>query len=129
MLQFRVSHSMDEIKDEECEVDCWVIPRRNFGQGCTLRYALYRLLVQGLRRCQGTFPLAPPANVPTSRYRELCSGVPVWAGSNGQLQYEHPDGYTREFDQDGVFYRAQGQAPVVDDNGEKVWDTAPLWGS
>lgn len=57
MLQFRAD-TREAIKFIRCEVDCWVIPRENPG-GCTFKTALYRLMVQGLRRCQGRWALQP----------------------------------------------------------------------
>jgi len=50
LFQFRTPR-LDKIIDEDCPVDCWVLPRTS--SYCTLRYALYRLLAQGWRRCQG----------------------------------------------------------------------------
>lgn len=49
ILQFRAQTPRD-IRDENCAVDCWVLPLET--SFCTFRYALYRLMVQGLRRCQ-----------------------------------------------------------------------------
>lgn len=43
-----------------CEADCWAIPRMNL-QGCILRYAFYRLLAQGFRRCQSEYALSTVA--------------------------------------------------------------------
>ncbi|KAM7210611.1 hypothetical protein V8F06_014001, partial [Rhypophila decipiens] len=51
MLQFRAA-KLDAIRDPDCTVDCWVFPGKN-PNGIPLRFAFYRLLVQGFRRCQG----------------------------------------------------------------------------
>jgi len=50
MLQFR-AESPEGIKDLNCKIDGWLIPRVNGDNGVTLRYALYRFLAQGFRRC------------------------------------------------------------------------------
>jgi hypothetical protein len=50
MLQFKATERVS-IKDANCEVDCWVLPRQSIN-GSTLRYGLYRLLALGFRRCQ-----------------------------------------------------------------------------
>ncbi|KAK3317210.1 hypothetical protein B0T19DRAFT_479337 [Cercophora scortea] len=52
LLQFRAA-TREDLKKEDCEVDCWILPRKNSVGGCTLRYGFYRLLAQGFRRCQG----------------------------------------------------------------------------
>jgi hypothetical protein len=76
MLQFRANEKVN-IRDTECEVDCWAIPRENEG-GCTLRYSLYRLLVQGFRKCQGLRSLQVSLNRFRPSFRQFYSGSPVW---------------------------------------------------
>ncbi|AEO59667.1 hypothetical protein MYCTH_2308128 [Thermothelomyces thermophilus ATCC 42464] len=56
MLQFRATSPWD-IRRADCAVDCWVIPITK--STCSLRYALYRLLVQGFRRCQAAAAARP----------------------------------------------------------------------
>ncbi|EWZ77924.1 hypothetical protein FOXG_21397 [Fusarium oxysporum f. sp. lycopersici 4287] len=97
LLQFR-AHRVEGIKNEDCEIDSWMIPVKN--SSCSLRYALYRLLAQGWRRCQGEVAAVTGFTVgglaPCSR--EYYTGVPIWKAANGQRQKSHPLGYQRTVD-------------------------------
>jgi hypothetical protein len=119
MLQFRAQRA-EAIRDANCPVDCWVIPAA--GSTCTLRYALYRLLVQGLRRCQGSAAPRLTVGTMTEYRREFFTGRPVWR-HEGQSSLEHPEGYVRQIDPDtGALFWGN---PLVQE--ESVWETAPLW--
>lgn len=120
MLQFRAGQKSD-IKNANCEVDAWVIPRALNGE-LTLRYALYRFIVQGIRRCQGAnaLPTTPDSLKPADR--EFFSGRPVW-NVGGKYVYEHPGGWERELDEQwGAFYWIKDG-----DLQNRVWDTKVLW--
>lgn len=121
MLQFRAKEKGD-IKKADCQVDCWVIPREHTGD-LTLRSALYRLLLQGVRRCQGaTATSAAPGGV-RPLYREFFSGLPVWKASGGGFAYEHPGGWDRVLDVNtGAFYWTKDGSPT-----SLVWDTRYFW--
>ncbi|KAK3317509.1 hypothetical protein B0T19DRAFT_405201 [Cercophora scortea] len=95
LLQFRAS-KLDNIADEDCPVDCWVFPTSS--SYCTLRYALYRLLAQGWRRCQG-MSAAGQLTVGGLREhtREFFSGRPIW-NVDGVHSGDHPGGYQRSVD-------------------------------
>ncbi|KAK3938580.1 hypothetical protein QBC46DRAFT_365378 [Diplogelasinospora grovesii] len=101
MLQFR-ANDKGKIKDAKCEVDCWVIPREN-GGGCTVRYGLYRLLVQGFRKCQGLRSYEVSLGGIRPSFRQFYSGRPVWK-VDGQNFGNHPQ-----------------------DGGNRVWDTPSFW--
>ncbi|KAI1144720.1 hypothetical protein F4825DRAFT_445647 [Nemania diffusa] len=95
-LQFR-AHQASDIRDADCLVDCWVFP---IWQS---RYAFYRMLVQGWRRCQGL--AAPKLTVGslTEYQREYYTGRPVWkvpshSGSSSKVIATHPEGYVRMVD-------------------------------
>ncbi|RTE81367.1 hypothetical protein BHE90_004158 [Fusarium euwallaceae] len=127
MLQFRAK-TRDDIKDAKCVVDCWVFPRDNF-HGTPLRYALYRLLVQGFRRCQGLRALDVSLFGVRPSRREFYNGRPLWNLPDG-LTHSRPWGHTRRVDPAyGAFYWADGDgpAPLLDQNGTQVWDTAAFW--
>ncbi|KAF2456631.1 hypothetical protein BDY21DRAFT_39767 [Lineolata rhizophorae] len=94
LLQFRAS-KMENLEDEECPVDFWVLPRTN--SSCTLRYALYRLLVQGLRRCQGYLGGELTIGNLTTNSRQFYSGRPTWK-INGKKELQHPQGFERSID-------------------------------
>ncbi|KAM0439584.1 hypothetical protein ACHAPT_000676 [Fusarium lateritium] len=119
ILQFRAQTASD-IRDANCEVDCWLLPLNT--NICTLRYALYRLLVQGLRRCQvGTVPVPLTVGGVTETYREFFTGCPVWT-INGQPGYMHPSGYYRVVDKDtGALKWVHQQDP------QGVWETGAIW--
>ncbi|POR36347.1 Uncharacterized protein TPAR_03458 [Tolypocladium paradoxum] len=127
VLQFR-AREPDKIKDPKCEVDCWVIPRENL-YGCTLRYAFYRLLVQGFRRCQGETALDVALHEQRPFRREFYSGKPVWK-IDGSSYYK-PWNYQRVVHgPSGAFYWAHpgGSNPILDANGNTIWDTEAFWG-
>ncbi|KAK4102498.1 hypothetical protein N658DRAFT_339775 [Parathielavia hyrcaniae] len=121
LLQFRADRPED-IRDQNCAVDCWVFPRQS--SLISLRYALYILLVQGLRRFQGIYalPLTVGGLAPLSR--KFYNGVPVWQPGNGDVATEHPGGYSRTVDGDS------GAVKWIhpDDAEYLVWETGAFWG-
>lgn len=118
MLQFRARRPK-HIRDENCQVDCWVIPME--GSACTFRYALYRLLVQGLRRCQAQASGVLTVGGVIETSREFYTGRPVWT-VNGTAVVTHPGGYYREADEDtGALRWLHEQDP------QGVWETGPFW--
>lgn len=126
MLQFRATEP-SKIKDPKCEVDCWVVPRQNL-QGCTARYALYRLLTQGFRRCQGEQGVDVAFNGQRAHSREFYNGKSIWR-VDGKLHYS-PWGYHRVVDPSyGAFFWANpgGSDPLLDASGNVVWDTVAFW--
>ncbi|KAK0707223.1 hypothetical protein B0T21DRAFT_387679 [Apiosordaria backusii] len=129
MLQF-CAKSPEKIKDPNCKIDCWLIPRVNGNNGVTLRYALYRFLAQGFRRCQSYYwPAATPTQVGgllSERNREFFSGRPLWK-VDGVSHSQHPDGFQRAIDtQYGAFYWTHSDQSLLP-LGEVVWDTRALW--
>lgn len=124
LLQFRAT-TLEEIKDKDCEVDCWVLPRE--GSNCTLRYALYRLLLQGWKRCQVLAAMGDAADglvVGGLRpdYREFFNGRPIWK-VEGQNYANHPGGYERLVDgTSGALKWRHEEDP------EEVEETGPFWG-
>src|SRR4051794_15674174 len=97
MLPFRAK-SPEKIKDPNCKIDCWLIPRVNGDNGVTFRYALYRFLAQGFRRCQSYYwPTAIPTRVGgllPEPNREFFSGRPIWK-VDGVSHGQHPGGFQR----------------------------------
>ncbi|KAH6976633.1 hypothetical protein EDB80DRAFT_739934 [Ilyonectria destructans] len=129
MLQFRARDKHD-IKDAKCEVDCWIFPRENF-HGSPLRYALYRLLVQGFRRCQGSRPMDVSLYAVRPSRREFYTGRPLWKLEDGKT-YGSPWGHTRKVDPThGAFFwtDTDGSTPLLDQNDDRVWDTKAFWES
>lgn len=124
MLQFWADYR-SKIRDAKCEVNCWVIPGEN-GGGCTLRYCLYRLLVQGFRKCQGLRSYEVCLDGVRPSFRQFYSGRLVW-NIHGQSPEYHPPGYARQIDNScGAFYWAYNGTPCLD-GGDKVWDTPRFW--
>ncbi|KAK0610025.1 hypothetical protein B0T17DRAFT_593855 [Bombardia bombarda] len=126
ILQFRAV-KIDHMRDAKLAVDCWVIPRENEG-GTTLRYALYRLLAQGFRRCQGlSAELAEVGGVLPDR-REFFSGVPLWLAKDKKLERRHPYGYYRDvYIGSGRLYWAYEDKAITDQQGSWVWDSVGFW--
>jgi hypothetical protein len=93
LLQFRASR-VEDLQDENCPVDCWILPVT--GSSCPLRYALYRLISQGWRRCQTeiqpSFDFTVGGLQPHSR--NFFNGEPIWQ-YQGSLYIAHPFGYER----------------------------------
>ncbi|KAK1750540.1 hypothetical protein QBC47DRAFT_118717 [Echria macrotheca] len=130
LLQFRAG-APEMIKDENCKIDCWLIPRVNDGRSWPLRYAFYRFLAQGFRRCQGVHFRYHPIPHEVGKLLpdpelEYFSGRLVWKVKGVEYD-EHPIQFRREIDTTcGAFYwthEAQSFLPV----GSVLWDTMPLW--
>lgn len=126
MLQFR-ANDREEIKSEKCAVDCWILPRVN-PDGVTLRYGLYRLLLQGFRRVQGMCSMGTALYGRAPYRREFYSGTPIWKmddGSYTSTPWEH----VRQLDSAcGAFYWMDPDGkPLETDDQEMVWDTMPFW--
>ncbi|KAL2186572.1 hypothetical protein L209DRAFT_731432 [Thermothelomyces heterothallicus CBS 203.75] len=119
MLQFRATNPWD-IRNADCAIDCWIIPHES--SSCTLRYALYRLLVQGFRRCQAATASRPiQVGSFTEHGREFFTGRPIW-NVGGRLTTEHPEGYVRRVDgATGALYWSNGMGNDV------VWETVGFW--
>lgn len=106
-----------EIVQKDCLVDCWVIPR---DCGITLRYAFYRLLLQGFRRFQG-HKLA--LNTFSCDFRQFYNGRPLWKFGTGHVA-THPYGYTRWVDSStGAICWTQP------DRDDVIQETMALWGA
>ncbi len=128
MIQFR-ANDVSKIKDANCGVDCWIVPRRNEG-GTPLRYALYRLILQGLRRCQSLRPIAHMSlRGVRPHHREFFNGQPVWKMANGKYS-AYPMGCYRKVDASyGAFYWVDEHGnDEKDEEGHRVWDTEAFWG-
>ncbi|KXX81133.1 hypothetical protein MMYC01_204082 [Madurella mycetomatis] len=119
ILQFR-ARKPEHIRNADCPIDCWVIPVN--GSTCTLRYALYRLMVQGFRRCQAVAAAKPlSVGTLTEHGREFFTGRPIWR-VGGQSSINHPEGYLRSVD--GATGGLYWGHPMVEDT---VWETGGLW--
>lgn len=125
MIQFR-AQNVSDIQDPSCEVDCWILPRVNT-HGTSLRYALYRLLVQGLRRCQGmdTNPsLSLNGHKLDKRY--FFNGAAVWKIHGSEEP--NPWGFYRRLHQEsGAFYWVNANGEPLRDGEAYVWDTLKFW--
>ncbi|SPQ21176.1 a505a8da-e047-4946-99ab-bbf81f681c51 [Thermothielavioides terrestris] len=148
LLQFRAA-TKEDLKRQDCEVDCWVIPRINTAEGCTLRYAFYRFLAQGFRRCQGLSGGRTPVNGFAPHSREWFSGIPIFQDEHGVLTYTHPqntdehafyrelnveDGWEDEFENEKAIYQrlapvqgtvvpvcyGEASCPATDDTGPRA---------
>ncbi|KIH89746.1 hypothetical protein SPBR_08993 [Sporothrix brasiliensis 5110] len=124
-LEFRISKPQDILTN--CTVDCWVFPRDNVG-GTPIRYAFYRLLVQGFRRVQGMRRFNTPINNTLAESCTFFSGKPHWRQADG-TSTSSPFGCTRKVDPvtGGVYWVDQSGEELVDDNGDRLWDTGPFW--
>jgi hypothetical protein len=119
VLQFR-ARKPERIRDPDCPIDCWVIPVT--GARCTLRYALYRVLVQGFRRCQAVAAVTPlRVGSLTEHGREFFTGRPIWR-TGGVSSTDHPEGYVRSVDgATGAVYWSHPAEEGV------VWETTAFW--
>lgn len=96
-----------------------MIPRE--GSSCSLRYALYRMMVQGFRRCQASTAGTLTVGGLTEHSREFFSGLPIWR-YGGVSRKEHPGGYTRVVDEDTGALKW-----VHEDDPVDVWETMAFW--
>lgn len=116
------------MNDPNLPVDCWVIPRDNPG-GITPRWALYKLIVQGFRRCQGIGapPLFELGGI-RPKFREFFSGVPLWP-DGAVLSRTHPLGYRRLMDESiGAFYWAAEDDTALIECGQWTLGYWPVLG-
>lgn len=119
ILQFQ-ARKPENIKDTDCPIDCWVIPVE--GSTCTLRYALYRLMVQGLRRCQASVANRPlTVGSLTEHRREFFNGRPIWKG-DGQSYANHPEAMS------GSLMRLREDCSIGETNWLRIRCGKP-WGS
>ncbi len=126
MVQFR-ARDVASIRDAKCGVDCWIFPRNNKG-GTPLRYALYRLLLQGFRRCQSLWSVDMSLQGVPPHHREFYNGQPVWKMGDGKYT-AHPWGYSRKVDPlfGAFFWVDKNGNDELDDQGNRIWDTGPFW--
>lgn len=109
IIQFHASNHHD-IANEDCPIDCCVIPRRmNIENQCTMQYALYRLAWRGWIRLSATLESKTLRTGELVRARKSVSlyvyerkyvywsGEPVWFDRHGGRYTDHPLGYRREF--------------------------------
>lgn len=98
MLQFRASQPMRMFRSA-LEVDVWVLPRET--SVTPYRFALYRLLVQGLRRCQGnTTPGKVVIGGREAVHRQFFNGTPAFLASMDKwfVDGRQPEDYDRSVD-------------------------------
>ena len=124
LLQFR-ANTLEDIKDARCPIDCWVFPASS--SKVPLRYALYRLLVQGFRRFQGlcALPISIGGLAPIGR--QLFDGLPVWRSEVDGAEvavFDHPGGYQRSVDAESGAVKWTHPENAAD----IVWETPALWG-
>lgn len=123
ILLFIAQGGPSDIQRQDCQV-YGILFRNDCPQ---LRYGLFRTASLGLRRCQAE--TAPPLELDgyTRRF-QWWSGKPFWV-ANGFTSTEHPNGYMRTWNQDtGAWHWAhQDGTPVMDADGNVVWDTGALW--
>jgi hypothetical protein len=117
LLQFRASRE-SRLEEKDCPVDCWVLPRLT--SYTTLRLAMYRLVVQGFRRCQGLHAPSELTLGSLTSSRQFYSGRPRWK-VNGIKETEHPEGFQRMINAWGQFVWVFAGQPVLA-------ETNPLWG-
>ncbi|KAH6622675.1 hypothetical protein F5144DRAFT_336230 [Chaetomium tenue] len=124
LLQFRANRPED-IKDARRPVDCWALPTSS--SKAPLRYALYRLLVQGFRRFQGMCAMPISVGGLTPLGRQFFNGLPVWKSEVDGAEVavvDHPGGYQRSVDAESGAVKWTHP----DDADDVVWETPALWG-
>lgn len=91
-----------------------------------LRYALFRAVSFQLQKMQAG--LAPGVTLDGYVGRFSNGYRPCWVYQNTEYSF-HPLGYVRIFCRDnGAWYWATAdENPVLDEDGQTVWDTGGLW--
>ena len=86
------------------------------------RRALYRVLVQGFRRCQAVAAVNPlRVGSLTEHGREFFTGRPIWR-TGGVSSTDHPEGYVRSVDgATGAVYWSHPAEEGVE------WETTAFW--
>ncbi len=120
MLRFRAD-SRDGILAPNCPIDCWLLANATgTDQTSTLKYGLYRLIVEGIRRVEGQIAGELELEGYHRRY-EYHSGRPYWVSGN-LIYHDHPGGYERGFD------HAHRRWAWYRDGSWHAWDTPSLQG-
>ncbi|KAK4135909.1 hypothetical protein BT67DRAFT_376551, partial [Trichocladium antarcticum] len=115
------AQTVQHIRQQNCEVTGLL-----FKSNCeTLRYGLFRAVTHQIRRTQAA--AAPPVTLGGyARRFNWKSGDSYWENGNEQ-HGAHPGGYIRMFSPYGAWFWAyQDGSPVLDNNGNWVWDTVSL---
>ena len=88
-----------------------------------MRYALYRLMAQGLRRCQGlTSTSTLSVGGFTQQARVFFNGLPLWPAEPGKLSTVHPGGYYRAIEP------TTGALKWIHEvDGDGAYETAAFW--
>ncbi|KAL2143201.1 hypothetical protein VTI28DRAFT_279 [Corynascus sepedonium] len=115
------AQTVQHIQQQDCEVTGLL-----FSSNCaTLRYGLFRTATYQIRRMQAAAAPAVALDDCERRFR-WWSGDPYWVNENGEHN-EHPNGYIRMFNPYGAWFWAfQDGSPVLDQNGNVLWDTVSL---
>ncbi|KAK4095746.1 hypothetical protein N658DRAFT_99972 [Parathielavia hyrcaniae] len=115
------ARTVEHIQRQDCEVIGLL-----FESKCaTLRYGLFRTVTHQIRRMQAA---AAPAVTLGGYVRKFSwkSGDPYWVNGN-EKHGAHPGGYIQMFNLYGAWFWAyQDGSPVLDYNGNMVWDTVSL---
>ncbi|PHH70768.1 hypothetical protein CDD80_5736 [Ophiocordyceps camponoti-rufipedis] len=120
LLQFRAENEFTgedepEMGRADCPVDCWVLSRHE--DSAPMRRGLYNLLVQGIRRYQGSIPrerIIVGDHQPCRR--RWFDGRSLWLKADGSRGVQHPGG--RESDE--VIWQ-HGRSSVPEKETKRMW--------
>ncbi|KAK4243263.1 hypothetical protein C7999DRAFT_18365, partial [Corynascus novoguineensis] len=116
------AETVAQIKQQNCPVTGLI-----FSRTCeTLRYGLFRTVTHQIRRMQAAAALSVTLDGYVRKFR-WWSGDPYWVDGNDNEHGVHPNGYIRIFNPYGAWFWAYVDGnPVLDLNGQPVWDTVSL---
>lgn len=101
LLRFRAGQA-NQIRSQDCAVDCWVIPVGN--DNCTVRYALYCLVREGFHRIIGQEAVNFEAGG-WERHHIWYSGKPYWLYDGNNMGVAHPPGHSRVWDRENYRWK------------------------
>lgn len=129
-LEFQAKN-VEDIKSPDCHVNAWLFAHRDTFRPHPsvpvyfLRDALYRFIVQGIRRFQcRNYPL-PCLDGIQAVERQYFSGLPLWK-VDSQITTSHPKGYYRDTDEDGRLCWKHPNGAWLEIDGELVPDSWAL---
>jgi hypothetical protein len=96
VIRFRSKEKYEDIKT--CDADVFVLPSRAYAGGVHLRYALYRIIADGVRRVMASQANAVQIH-PWECRREWFSGKSYWIHpARPNTRYDTVTNVTREYD-------------------------------
>jgi hypothetical protein len=115
ILRFR-AESPEDIKT--CQADCWLIPHTSSASTASIRYALYRLISDGVHRIIANSLDHPVIQAGSyQRYFRWYDGTGLWRDVDTNTVYTNLAGFRRIFNEEDRRWYWESE------NSQTQWDT------